>query len=227
SLVAQQLVDGVIVMEVEADDPRVPLLQRQHARFVMLGRTANNQGLDYVDTDFERAAFDALEHLVDRGHRRVLFITDPGAALHRGLGPSLRISSALAEHARRLGVELTTSNVHRTYGGGRGALEQFISSGSTATAVLTFNDQATVGFLHAAQVAGLSIPRDLSLLAMGMGEDAAELSPPLSTVTPPVAELTATAVGMLNERISGRTPVQRHVLLRALLTDRGSVAAPR
>lgn len=49
-------------------------------------------------------------------------------------------------------------------------------------AVFAGNDQMALGFLHAAAEAGLSVPRDVSLVGFDDLPEAAHFSPPLTTV---------------------------------------------
>ncbi len=224
-LLSSQLVDGVIAMEVEWDDPRMALFRERGVPFVLLGRNADPTGLAYVDTDFAATARSALAYLLDRGHREVLFIGEDRFAL--GHGPMVRTISELHDSARRFGLSLAVETGPRTYGTGRDAFRRLVASGTPTTAVALFNDRATVGFVHAAQLAGRSIPGDLSVVAIGMGEDAAELDPPLTTFTPSVASLTGSAVRMLVALVEGHPLPHSEVLLDAPLVERASVRTLR
>lgn len=220
-LVSQQLVDGVIVMEVQWDDPRIALFRERDVRFVLLGRNSDPSGLTYVDTDFRESARTALEYLVDRGHRHILFVGEN--RVEQGHGPMVRTITELEASARRFGVSLDRFAGPRTYGTGRAAYRHLAASGAPITAAIVFNDQATVGFINAAQLAGISVPGDLSVLSIGMGEEAAEVDPPVTTITPPVAALTDTAVRMLIGAVEGHPVTQSEVLMDAPLVERGSV----
>ena len=222
SLVAQQVVDGLVLMEVETEDPRVDVLREQSANFVLLGRTADPQGLDFVDTDFERAARESLEFLLDHGHTRVAFLGGPDADHGRGQGPTYYTAGELRRIAERYGVALSIIPARRTYVGGCDAYETFNREAGDSTAVIMLNYLATLGFLHTAELDGRRVPENLSVLMIGVGGDHESFAPPLTTVTPPVADLTETAVAMLLDHM-GSTRLQRGVLLPAKLIDRGSV----
>ncbi len=219
-LISQQLVDGVIAMEVQWDDPRIALFRERAVRFVLLGRTADPSGLVYVDTDFRAAARTALEYLVDRGHRDVLFVGE--ARFAEGHGPMVRTLAELEESARRFGVTMRTFYGRRSYRTGMDAYRRLGPPGTT-TAVVTFNERATVGLVHAAQLDGRRIPEHLSVISIGMGEDAEELDPPVTTITPPVAELTEAAVGLLVAEVEGHPVGRQELLLDAKLVERASV----
>ena len=67
--------DGMILMEILTHDSRVDLLHKNNIPFVMIGRCADNTELSYVDVDINKGIADAMQHLVDLGHRNIGFIT--------------------------------------------------------------------------------------------------------------------------------------------------------
>jgi DNA-binding LacI/PurR family transcriptional regulator len=79
--------------------------------------------------------------------------------------------------------------------------------------------------VQAAAAAGRSIPGDISVVALSIGDLAAEMtSPPLTTVSPPGIEIAASAVDDLVDRIEGRRHDAPHVLVAPRLVVRGSSA---
>jgi DNA-binding LacI/PurR family transcriptional regulator len=64
-------------MKVALHDWRVELLREHNYPFVMIGRTENNQGLTFIDLDFENAILEAYAHLVGLGHQHIGFLTFP------------------------------------------------------------------------------------------------------------------------------------------------------
>src|ERR1044071_3179641 len=82
--------DGVILMEIRLDDWRVKLLSQHKLPFVMIGRCEYNDGVNFVDFDFEAAVTVAVSHLRNLGHQYIAFvsvITDPQ---RNHYGPSVR-----------------------------------------------------------------------------------------------------------------------------------------
>src|SRR6185503_21367630 len=67
--------DGLILMEIRMDDWRVELLRQQDLPFVMIGRCENNDGVNFVDYDFESAVTVAINHLVYLGHHNIAFVS--------------------------------------------------------------------------------------------------------------------------------------------------------
>src|SRR5260370_598432 len=63
--------DGVMPMEVQLNDPRVPLLSSLKCPAVLVGTPDDSARLPYVDFDSALAGPLCAEHLLDLGHRPV------------------------------------------------------------------------------------------------------------------------------------------------------------
>jgi DNA-binding LacI/PurR family transcriptional regulator len=104
-LVGQQLVDGVILMEVQLDDPRVSALQATATPYALIGRTADPSDSVHVDIDFEQSTREALQHLHDLGHRHIVFVTGTqDRKSYYNYGPYVRTERAFRQVTARLGV---------------------------------------------------------------------------------------------------------------------------
>nr|BFF13432.1 hypothetical protein GCM10025699_47350 [Microbacterium flavescens] len=91
--------------------------------------------------------------------------------------------------------------------------------------MLAFNETALAGFVQAAALAGRSIPHDVTVVALSIGDLAADMtSPPLTTVSPPGVEIAAAAVDHLADRLEGRREEAPHLLVAPALVVRGSSA---
>ena len=99
-------------------------------------------------------------------------------------------------------------------------------AGERPTAVFAANDVLAVGVLHAAEDAGLRVPRDLSLAGFDDLELAALLRPALTTVRVEVAEMGEWAASALIATLDGDATPQ-HAVLPAALVVRDSTGARR
>lgn len=73
SLVFSKMVDGFILMDLKDDDPRVELLNSMEVPFVCVGRNNKNNFI-FVDTDNFLGGFQAGQHLMEIGCKKVLFV---------------------------------------------------------------------------------------------------------------------------------------------------------
>jgi len=74
------LADAVIVMDVEEDDPRIPVLLAAGHPAVLIGMPGRYPGLACVDLDFAAAGRECVTHLADLGHRSIALIGPVGGA---------------------------------------------------------------------------------------------------------------------------------------------------
>ncbi len=82
---------------------------------------------------------------------------------------------------------------------GRNGMEAFLKAGELPTALCCANDEMAFGAIDAARSAGLSCPRDLSVVGFDDGLWATTCRPALTTVRQPLADLAERAVSLLVE----------------------------
>ncbi|MFT3832253.1 MAG: LacI family DNA-binding transcriptional regulator [Micropruina sp.] len=223
TMVASQMVDGLILLEVFTQDPRIPMLRTSGAPFSLIGRPSDTDGLTWVDDDFDSLATQATDHLANLGHRDVLYLAPPLDDTERGHGAAVRTRVALETAAARRGLTLTRFHAARTTRGGLDAFAHLTSLSPRPTAVLAFNELAVSGLLRAAATTGVTIPGDLSVVALSHADVAAEMmTPPLTTVSPSATELAFRAVDALAELIAERDRAARGALVQPRLTIRAS-----
>jgi LacI family transcriptional regulator len=93
------------------------------------------------------------------------------------------------------------------------------------TAVVCGNDVLAIGALAECNAQGLAVPREISLTGFDDLEMAAVVTPALTTVHFPTAELGTFAGQHLLARLAGR-PVEQRTELPVDLVVRGSTAPP-
>ena len=90
------------------------------------------------------------------------------------------------------------------------------------TAILAFNDDVALSVMRAARDCGLDVPRDLSVVGFDDAPMATIVTPALTTVRQPVADLGRTAVDMLYRLMDGENLGVRHMTLATKLVIRDS-----
>jgi LacI family transcriptional regulator len=193
---------------------------KQGGRVVMSAR----HGLPFAEfaSDSFGGARAAVEHLLERGHRRIGIITTPRTIT----GTAERLAGAKRAF-ENYGVPWDESLVvegdsRRT--GGLAGCERLLSHAPNITGVFAMSDDMAFGVYEAASAHGLRIPTDLSVIGYNDVAMARVLSPPLTTVSCPTAELARGAI----EACVGEVALERtHVVVPSELIVRKSVAAPR
>lgn len=222
-IVAQGLVDGVILMEVRREDPRIPILRETRTPFSLIGRPDKADDLAWVDADFSQWGPMAINHLADLGHKRIGVIGLTEELFAAGYGPVVRTERDLLNAAVAREIDVHIERVMPNIRAGRDAMLEMLNSDFEPTALIGFNEPAVIGAIEAISSRGLSIPEDFSLLQFGISAESAEATVPRqTTVGVDSHALATTAAVFLAENLDGSNREPRHFLGEAVFEDRGS-----
>src|SRR6185437_7024859 len=178
--------------------------------------------LDFVGCDYHAGAQQAMNYLLQLGHRKIgLIVSSAGGRNVRDVVAVYR--SAMAEHGARPGEGLIVDGQF-TEAGGDEAADKILRRHRDVTAILSTSDNMAIGAIHAAGRRGKSVPRDLSIVGFGNLRHAAFLNPALTTVQLPLQQVGARACQRLIERISGKRKEVTSELLPTHLILRNSSA---
>jgi len=204
-LTQQGLVDGVILMEVHINDPRVNLLRKLEFPFTMIGRCDDDQD-GYVDIDFDGTMEHAIRHLSGLGHTRIAFVNQSQATYDAGYGPVVRTKKAFEDQTAASGLNGVMRFCRPSPQAGFEACKELLSEHPKLTAIMVMNDRALPGILQAIADHNLKIPQDLSVVALVSSVRMAEMMiPKLTTMEPPGVELGKLATELLINNLEGKS----------------------
>ncbi len=191
-LVGQRLVDGVLLMEVQLDDPRVAVLESSGTPFALIGRTRDITGICHVDIDFEATLHQAIDHLTGLGHRRLaLVLGGKGERGYRTYGPFVRTAAAFEQ--ARIERDIDGRTVEVTWSDDPESLARQVFGEEDAggpTAALVLNDHTALRLVTGARRTGRRVPGDVSILGLSAAPETGTLSdPPLTLMRTPGPEL--------------------------------------
>ena len=106
--------------------------------------------------------------------------------------------------------------------GGEQAAGVLLDLAEPPTAIFAFNDNHAIGAIQAARARGLRVPDDLSIVGFDDVEHATIVSPTLTTVRQPLAEMGRTAVNMLQRLLDRQRFETLHIELATRLVVRES-----
>jgi DNA-binding LacI/PurR family transcriptional regulator len=227
-LIRNGLIDGVVLMEVRLQDARADLLQARKFPFTMIGHCECNDGLAFVDVDFEQAAETAVHHLHDLGHRRIACLTRRQLMADLDYGPSVRTAWGFKRAIADLGIEGEVLSCDPSPEGGYQIVDDLLKDDPDLTAIITVNSEALGAVARAVQEHGRRIPEDLSIVAITSSRTAEFLNPPLTSLDFPAAELGRLGTRMLIDRLEkGGDNEPKQQLLQAPLSIRRSSGPAR
>ncbi|MFG1463253.1 LacI family DNA-binding transcriptional regulator [Xanthobacter sp. DSM 24535] len=177
-----------------------------------------------VGFDNEAAGRRVAEHLLGLGHRRFGMISGYTTSNDRA---RLRVAGVRAALARE-GLELLESCVVQqpfTLAGGRVGMNELMGHALPPTAIIGGNDLLAVGALFEAQARGIAVPQAVSIVGIDNLEIATHVTPPMTTVHLPTAQLGRTVAAHLLAELKGM-PQAKRTELPIELVVRKSTAAP-
>jgi DNA-binding LacI/PurR family transcriptional regulator len=218
------MVDGVVLLDVLHDDPRLPVLREARQPGAMVGLPANTEGLDVYDLDFGESARMIVDHLCELGHREIALISPPAHVFERGGAYAWRFRDAAVERAARHGVRLFAHFGEADPAEIGRSVNAVLDARPGATALVVHND-TTVAMLPAILNArGVSVPDDLSVVSLYSSDFARNFSLPYTFVESAPDVLGRSAVEALVRRIehpdTADEPVTRFIA--PVLVDRGT-----
>ncbi|GAA1948561.1 LacI family DNA-binding transcriptional regulator [Nocardioides panacihumi] len=219
----QQRVQGILITPVDPDSPALDAIARRGTPLVIVDRIRKGGAFCSVAVDDVLGGRLAVEHLIDRGHRRVAFVGGPlsiGQVADRYEGARLAWSTAgLPEDDLTLvaGESLTVAS-------GRSAGERLagIPSARRPTAAFCANDLIALGLLQQATTAGLRVPEQLAIVGYDDIEFAAAAAVPLTSVRQPRQELGRAAADLVLDEASNEAHHHQQVVFTPELVARAS-----
>lgn len=216
-------IDGLLLQRAgTASDEFVSRVASEQVATVLLNDRSDG-ALGSVAVDDYSAAFLAVSHLLELGHREIGILQVDGVA-NRSDRRTQGWRDALAEAGLEARPEYMFMGGHTAEDGRLGAREM-LSASQRPTAIFAANVLAAVGAVRACHDAGMAVPRDISVIGLHDVFLAEYLTPQLTVVRLPLFELGAEAVKLLlQQRTDGAA---RHVTLKTpapVLVIRASTA---
>jgi LacI family transcriptional regulator len=183
---------------------------------VVINREVGHPDVPSLVVDYADAATQIVEHLVELGHRHLMYLGGP-----RSAATDVARRGALdAARRRHPGLEITAVEVGSTVAAGHAAAGAVLAS--RATAVVAFNDLVAFGLLAALNEAGVAVPKDVSVAGFDDIELARYATPGLTTAAVPQDELGRHAWRELHAVVDGGAPPATATRFGARLQVRSS-----
>jgi len=220
NILRSESVDGFIVAPHNGKDPFVTALIEEKHAVVCIDRGLTDFNTDLVKSDNERGAFNAIEHLIKLGHRRIAHITgNPSIpTTHERIAGYV---AALKKYAIPVDESLICGRAS-DFKSGVDLTAQLLDLPSPPDAIFTANNLLTLGSLEKIHERGLKIPDDIAIVGFDDMYWAASLNPPLTAVRQHGVEIGKRAIELLYQRIEDPTRLPANLIISADLIVRQS-----
>jgi LacI family transcriptional regulator len=225
STLASHDTDGVILVTSELTDNQLRRLRADEIPLVVVDPVnLPDPDVPSVGVTNWAGGLAATQYLLDRGHQRIAALSGP--------------ADYLCSRARLDGYRFALERAGLSYQPGWVRHGNFLNEGGFVrggelldldprpTAIFAGNDEQALGVYEAARQRGLLIPQDLSVVGFDDLPVARWVSPPLTTVRQPLAEMGRAAAEMILQLVEDAPLRSKRVELSTELVVRESCAAP-
>jgi DNA-binding LacI/PurR family transcriptional regulator len=182
-LAGRALCDGIVMMDIEAADARIPVAAALPVPVILIGVPDDSAGLHCVDMDFPLAGRLAVDELAALGHDRVVLIGHPAEVIERDVNFVRRFQRGAAAAAEHHGLGYSVvAPVAPGLAGARAAVERALADGGRPGIVVP-NSQAVAPLLTALLDRGLVPGRDISLIGLCTDSTAESCTPAVTNVS--------------------------------------------
>ncbi|CAM3651522.1 catabolite control protein A [Marinicrinis lubricantis] len=221
----EKQVDGLLFMGGTVTEEHVQAFKTSSVPVVLCATTDEKKEFPSVDIDHEKAAYDAVETLIAKGHRSIAMICGNLQDLSNGYARYQGYKKALENHGIALREEYVRVGNYR-YESGMEIMEYFLGLREKPTAVFSATDEMAIGAIHKLQDHGLKVPEDISVISVDNTRMATMVRPQLAAVAQPMYDIGAVSMRLLtklmkNEKVEDNIVVLPHeLIMRNSVQDR-------
>lgn len=226
-------VDGMMICNIEDGQEVTKHLPPELPRVSLLNHAP---GMTSVVADDYNGARLAIQHLLALGHQRIACLLEktPSLARRRFVGYSdALLEAGTKDHSRWTRLTNLSShdkNTDQPYlHWGHEQMRNWLQKGwreSGCTAIFAQNDVAAIGVMQALSEAGVSVPRDISVIGFDGTAICDLVSPRLTAIKVPLTAIGARGMEMLNRQINGEERTAQTIVLPVHLRAGESTAPP-
>ena len=193
----RELLSGLILFE---DTLGIDSMERlRNAVPHIVGVETDYKGIDNISHDKYATGTQAVEHLMERGHKRIAYVGgDERSIFNRSTAyadlMSTRGFPTPPEYFMDCGWEPNRC---------RELVLELCARKERPTAIFAGSDNLAIAVLSAVSALGLSTPEDVAVVSVNNLDFSAYTSPPLTTVSIPMEEIGTAAAELLLRRIGG------------------------
>ena len=184
---------------------------------VFFGRTCLSDRFSSVTANGDEAAYQATQHLIDTGSRRIAFIGGPN---HLDMVKRRKHGYLEALRENRIPIDRTLVACEKIdYQWALDTTTRLLNLpvGERPDAILAFNDIITFAAFTAIKHLGLSIPEDVALIGFTDDVHAQYVTPRMSAIEDQSHQMGKTACQLLLKSISGDTKIYRKIVPQKLV----------
>ncbi|WP_253705466.1 LacI family DNA-binding transcriptional regulator [Brachybacterium sp. P6-10-X1] len=155
---AQRRVDGVVVVDLRADDARIPALEELGQPALVVGGPGHHGSLPAVYVDDAQATHLLVDHLAERGHRRIARVAGTAAFLHTS-----QRDQAFLDRCTELGIDGVLQDAGFGAQDAAVATAELLTVEAPPTAIVFDSDEMALAGSHVLAESDVEVPGDIAV----------------------------------------------------------------
>lgn len=200
NLLHQKLADGIIFLSSTLPESELKELDQNYS-IVQCCEYNEDTNITHISIDNYKAAYSSVEYLIQKGHKRIAFLSSNNSFLSTKLRETGYIQ-ALKSHSIEYDEKLIIKGNY-SFESGYLATNTLMTSLNPPSAIFTISDVVASGTIQALYQLGKKVPDDVAVFGFDDIDLARQVTPPLSTVAQPLQLLGSMAVKTLVDKIKG------------------------
>lgn len=218
----QRRVDGFILFDEVADDPRVPLLNALGVPGVLVASSDRDDTIGRLVTPEAETISALLDYLHGLGHSTIGYIGGPRRYVHEQVRSELVASST---RCRGMALEYLEGNYE--YEGAAALARQLLAGTPRPTALILGNDIMAIAAARTALDCGFDVPGDVSVVAWDDSTLCTTARPQLTALDNGLSDRARMAADVLFTMIASGARISRSSPAGTLLVRQTTGPAPR
>ncbi|MYL62161.1 substrate-binding domain-containing protein [Bacillus hwajinpoensis] len=215
----QKQVDGMILLTTKLDNDVIKDIADRYP-VVLTSDFIDGLNVPTVAIDNISSSREAVEHLLQLGHRRVGMITGPlNSLLSRDRLKGYR--QALLANEIEIESVLIQEGDH-SYDSGYNQMNKFLALDDQPTAIFAANDSMAMGAIKAVKDQGHRVPEDVAVVGFDNIQFSEIFEPALTTIAQPLIEMGKRSMELLLKQIKGEPLTKKQHVLDTKLIIRDS-----
>ncbi len=230
----ERQIRGLVISSISSNTKLLQSLVEKGLKVVVIDQKVDLKGVTQVVFDFRKGGYMATKHLLEKGHRKISYISAPLNRYSRN-NIYLGYKDALEEYGIPLNQdyiriseqELSLQDISYEFENGKKLTKPLLKLSDPPTAIFACNDMTALGSMNEILSHGISIPEEMSIVGFDNIDFSQMSQPALTTIIQPNYEMGRLAcqllLDMLNRENNDPDNNSKEVVLEPQLIERGSV----
>jgi LacI family transcriptional regulator len=197
-MMTHQPVDGILLVPVDARNRYLKLLAERSLPIITIDRPIQVATTDSVEVENRAGAIMAVEHLIQHGNKRITCL-----AANSHLQTMKERIAGYRESMKRSKLPRDREVPLSSQTSAKVALSKLFSSRNRPQALFTANNASTIWVIEALKEMKIEMGKDVALVGFDDVDFYTLITPPITTVRQPAAELGDISARLLLQRIKG------------------------